>query len=284
VNALPQLLENRASISRVSPSAPVTEAATKAAIESARINLDIGLAGKEFVPFFQPQIDAPSGRLLGLEVLTRWSCPGLGILSPRRFLPQAARLGLLEQIEDQVLDAVQTNLMRWDRKGISVPKVSLNCTARRLACPSFLDRAAALGQYTASVALEVLETVSFEEAGPELLRQIRSARGRGLLIEVDDFGSGAASIAGAMALQPDTLKIDRTLVRGVHNSRRRREILRSIIAIAKTLNARLIAEGVQVIEEATALIELGVTSHQGYFHAHPMSADDLYDWMRRRLA
>jgi diguanylate cyclase len=279
VNAVPQVLEKRSAISRVNTSAQATEMAST----STRINLDLGLAGKEFVPFFQPQVDAQSGRLLGLEVLTRWRHPDLGILSPRRFLPQAAMLGMLEPIEDQVLDAVQTHLMEWDGKGIRVPKVSLNCTARRLACSRFLDRAAALGKHTASVALEVLETVSFEEAGPELIRQIRSARGRGLLIEVDDFGSGAASIAGAVALQPDTLKIERALVRGVHNSQRRRDILRSIMAIAKTLNANLIAEGVQVIEEAMALIEMGVTVHQGYFHAHPMSAEDLQDWMRYRM-
>ncbi len=188
---------------------------------------------------------------------------------------------MLEQIEEQVLDSVQAQLFQWACKGVRVPKVSLNCTAERLACKRFLDRAAALRFHADSVALEVLETVSFEEAGPELLRQIRNARGRGLLIEVDDFGAGAASIAGALVLQPDTLKIDRTLVRGVHNSRRRRDIMRSVMAIARTLDARLIAEGVQVIEEATALIELGITNHQGYFHAHPMSGDDLFDWIHQ---
>lgn len=247
-------------------------------------DIELGLAGNEFVPFFQPQVDATTGRLLGLEVLARWHRPGFGILSPRSFLDLAAASGKLNQIEEQVLDNVQAQLARWERWGFVIPKVSLNCTAQRLSCDRFLDRAAALGKHAASVALEVLETVSFEEAGPDLLKRIRSARKRGLQIEVDDFGAGAASIAGAMALQPDTLKIDRTLVKGIHNNRRRRDILRSIIAIAETLNARLIAEGVQMVEEASALVDLGVTSHQGYFHAPPLSGADVLDWMRDRLA
>ncbi len=209
MSALSAVLERRGSITRVGLNSPGAERAASAA----RIDLDLALSRNEFVPFYQPQVDALSGCLLGIEVLSRWNCHGLGTLSPRSFLAQASALGLLEQIEEQVLDAVQLQLERWARKGVRVPKVSLNCTAERLACNLFLDRAAALRQHADNVAVEVLETVSFEDAGPELLRQIRTARSRGLLIEVDDFGAGAASIAGALSLQPDTLKIDRTLVR-----------------------------------------------------------------------
>lgn len=279
MNVLSAVLEKRGFVPHVGNVGAVAETPAS----SARIDLNLGLSRNEFVPFFQPQVDAPSGSLLGIEVLTRWNRPGFGMLSPRSFLAQASVLGMLEQIEEQVLEAVHSQLGRWSRGRIRVPKVSLNCTAERLACNRFLDSAAALRQHAENVAVEVLETVSFEDAGPELLRHIRNARGRGLLIEVDDFGAGAASIAGAMALRPDTLKIDRTLVRGVHNSRQRRDILRSVIAIAKTLNAQLIAEGVQVSEESTALVDLGITSHQGYFHAHPMSGEDFLDWIKYRL-
>lgn len=244
------------------------------------------ILNEEFVPYFQPQIDANSHEIVGVETLARWHSPELGVMSPDTFLPIAEQLSAVDEIDALIFRKAIDQISALRDRGVCIPKVSFNVTAQRIQNPDmFLDlpNAQNLGF---EIAFEILESVLVEEQTDLFIFSIDRLREMGISIEIDDFGSGHASIVGLMHLRPDVMKIDQRLVMPVNRSDTIRGLLQQIIGMADLMGLKVTAEGVETLEHAQILKELGCHTLQGYAFAKPKPVDDLYDfamnWSPRR--
>lgn len=238
----------------------------------------------EIVPFLQPQVEAATHRLTGFEVLARWQHPELGLLSPAAFLPVASQLRLERQVDAVVFDAIAdwvTELKSDLWQHSTTPSFSFNLSADRLRDPELASHAERLVGSGVPTVFEVLESVSFDDE--RLLSEFRidALRDAGVQIEIDDFGSGHASILGVRALQPDGIKIDRRLVQPMLRDIHAREIIEAILAISSTMKLYVVAEGVESGAHADALRDMGIEKLQGYAIARPMSLNAALDQMRK---
>ena len=244
-----------------------------------RLSLSEALVGaiaeQEFVPFYHPQIDAKTMRVTGVETLVRWPSKQFGLVMPDTFMPVAERLTLVDDIDAIVLQKAVSEIAEIRKAGFGPEKVSFNVTSSRLQDPSLLKIVQQLELGTLKLSFEVLESVLIEEQSNRFHESVSAFREIGIGIEIDDFGSGHASIAGLMSLLPDVLKIDRKLVKEVVTVPVQRSIVSSVIDIARAMGVSVTAEGVETIEHADILTQIGVDTLQGFFFAKPLSGPDL---------
>ncbi|RWX79354.1 EAL domain-containing protein [Neorhizobium lilium] len=225
----------------------------------------------EIVPFYQVQVEARGFSICGLEALARWQSPK-GLRAPGDFLPVAAAHGLMEPIDDAILRRVLFDIKRWAMADIAVPRVSVNLSAARLADPRLLDKLRSLAIPAGRLSFELIETIFLDTLSNQIKDNIRQIRELGIEIEIDDLGSGHASLIGLVELRPDRVKIDRHLVSPVLGSETQRRLISSLIDIARTLDMIVVAEGVETMEHATVLAELGVDVLQGFAFGRPEPA------------
>ncbi|MEO0388602.1 MAG: GGDEF domain-containing phosphodiesterase, partial [Pseudomonadota bacterium] len=234
-----------------------------------------GLEAGEFVPFFQPQVDAKTGDMIGMEALARWDHPTRGILTPDVFLSVATDLNVAAELDRSIFEhAIQhceTAFAAWPRR----PSLSFNVSATRISSADVEDIARLATQYSGGVAFELLETIFLEEENAEFLFQLDRLRELGISIEIDDFGSGRASVVALQRIAPDRIKIDRRLVAPMHESQSGMQLLRSITEIGLALDIGVTAEGVETKAQAEELAILGCDRLQGYFFAKPMGLQDV---------
>jgi diguanylate cyclase (GGDEF)-like protein/PAS domain S-box-containing protein len=240
----------------------------------------LGIERHEFVPFYQPQFCARSLDVVGAEALIRWEHPARGILGPDRFLSIAEDLDVVASLDALVLEQALKDHRRWDEAGVSIPKISVNVSARRLADPTLGKTLRALKIKPGTVSFELLESISLEDCGDVSIANLRRLKRLGIDIEVDDFGTGHASIVSLVRLSPKTLKIDRELIKPMTQSAEQRRLVGSIIEIGRSLGIRVTAEGVETMNHAHILAELGCDSLQGYALARPMPAADMPAFIR----
>jgi diguanylate cyclase (GGDEF)-like protein/PAS domain S-box-containing protein len=237
--------------------------------------IETAIEQEEFVPYFQPQFDAQTLALTGLEALVRWPNKKRGMLPPITFLPIAEQLSVIPDIDAIVMRKGLAEMERLSSIGIQIPKLSFNVTAARLADPKMLEFIHENTPSGTIVSLEVLESVLVEEQGKEFEFHIDRLRDSGVSIEIDDFGSGHASIIGLMRLAPDIMKIDQRLIFPLAESDVARQMVKAIVEIGKSLNIKVTAEGVESAQHARILAELGCDYLQGYHFARPMPAEAL---------
>ncbi len=235
-------------------------------------HVKLGLERGEFIPFYQVQVDARTQRIVGVEALARWNHPQRGLLSPESFMKVATTLGLIAEFDAVILKAIMRDRQSWEEMGVTVPRIAVNTSAARLSDPSLVEQLKQLNIPPNSLSFELLETVFLDDIEEDVLSNIAALRQMEIDIEVDDFGSGHASIIGLLKLKPKRLKIDQRLVLPITKSREQRSLIRSIVDIAKTLGIGVIAEGVESLEHAKLLRRLGCDTLQGYAIAHPVSA------------
>ena len=234
-----------------------------------------GLPRGEFVAVYQP-IFGPDGRTpVQAEALMRWRHPVHGLLHPARFLPVAADLGLSERLDQAMLSRVGTDLARLDRAGVRVPRVSVNVTAARILSPDFARRIREAGVPPDRLVLEVLESSAHDAPDPMEQWALDQLRETGAGIELDDFGTGHASVASAMVLRPDRLKVAREIVTAPLGDDARRRLLAAVAAVGDILGVGLTAEGVGSTHEVAGLRALGFDRFQGFGLAEPMTLDAL---------
>lgn len=242
------------------------------------------IADGEFFPVFQPQFDAVTHAILGVEVLARWQHPEHGVMTPDAFLDVAASLNRVAAIDAMVFEKALTQFMRWTAAGIRVPKMSVNVSAQRLMDCAFLKRLAEVRLPGGTLSLELLESISFEGDNRPLLEKIRQIKALGHEIEIDDFGTGHASIVSLLEIAPNRLKIDRKLIAPILTHVPQRRLVASMIDIGRSLGVEIIAEGVETLHHAEVLCDLGCHGLQGYAFARPMPSDDFIAFMRRQTA
>ncbi|MEM6621480.1 MAG: EAL domain-containing protein [Pseudomonadota bacterium] len=232
-----------------------------------------GLDRGEFIPWYQPQIDTRDFKICGLEALARWQPPIGEPKTPDVFLNVAADLNKVQAIDRMILERAVADLAGWDRTGVNVPRLSVNVSARRLVEPDLVESLRELSPPTGRLAFELLESVFLDDLEQSMSWNIDALKSMGIDIELDDFGSGHASIVSLVKLAPDAIKIDRRMIAGVTLDNAHRDLAEALIGIGKTLGVRVVAEGVETLEQAVLLAGLGCDVLQGYLIAKPMHAD-----------
>ncbi|MCL6707237.1 EAL domain-containing protein [Pseudomonas sp. R2.Fl] len=238
-----------------------------------------------FIAYFQPQFDAHTLEISGVEALARWDHPERGLLGPAAFLAAAEDLNVIAQIDAAILDQALFQTTRWKAQGLNIPKVSVNISAQRLLDDGLLEHLGRVSVPKGQLSFELLESISFDDKNEAATQAIERIREHGIDIEIDDFGTGYASILSLLKLSPRRLKIDRQLTRPIIESSAQRRLISSIVEIGRSLSIEIIAEGVETMAHAEILRELGCQSLQGYALAMPMSANDFLAFaLERRVS
>ncbi|RWO19917.1 EAL domain-containing protein [Mesorhizobium sp.] len=261
-----------------------TEAMQSEIVETKHIADEIlgGLERNEFIPYYQPQFDAKTLAIVGVEALARWRHPEKGILAPDVFLRIAEELNVVSIIDRNILEQSLLDLEGWSAANLHIPRVSVNVSARRLQDEELIKSLRELNIKKGTVAFELVESIFLDENDDFVTWNLEQIKELGIDIEIDDFGTGYASIVSLLKLQPRRLKIDRQLVIPIVQSPQRRQVVSSIIEIGKSLGIEVVAEGVETMEHAQTLKSLGCDILQGYAFGHALDADGLKAFVRSR--
>ncbi|WP_103354915.1 EAL domain-containing protein [Amycolatopsis sp. CA-128772] len=230
-------------------------------------------------PAYQPVVDLRTGEMVAVEALLRWTHPRHGAISPAEFIPLAEESDLINVIGKEMLRATTRELAtRRERQGLDL-MLKVNLSTRQLddphLVPAVQDALASTGLPASALCLEVTESALMrdQEAAAEVLASLRSL---GVLLAIDDFGTGYSSLAQLRRLTLDTLKIDRSFITGIAESRDAEAIVTSIIAMAHAVDLTVIAEGVESAEQVDLLRRLGCDQAQGYHLGRPVPAAELF--------
>ena len=247
-------------------------------------NLRQALVKQEFIVYYQPQINAQSGRLIGMEALVRWQHPVMGLVSPAKFIPLAEEIGFIIPLDQWVMRTAMRQLVEWYKKGINPGVLTLNLAVKQLQEKDFIVMLSALLEETECKAewleLEVTEgqIMKHPENAIAILKQIRDI---GIRLAIDDFGTGYSSLSYLKRFPIDKLKIDQSFVRDLPDDEEDAAITRAVIALAKSLNLRIIAEGVETEEQKDFLVTNGCLNIQGYLYSKPMPVDEMEVYLEK---
>jgi diguanylate cyclase (GGDEF)-like protein len=241
-----------------------------------------GLETDEFLPWYQPQFDSVTLEVTGVEALARWRHPVNGILPPEQFLDVAEELNVVSTIDRVVLEKALADFAHWDQMGLGIPKVAVNVSARRLQDEQLIASLKDLSFEPRRLAFELVESIFLDETDDMVRWNAEQIKDLGIDIEIDDFGTGYASIVSLMKLKPRRLKIDRQLVAPIVASEAQRRLVQSIVDIGRSLGIEVVGEGVETMEHAAILRDLGCNMLQGYAFAAPMSAEALARFIAER--
>ena len=232
------------------------------------------MANDQVVVHFQPQVELRSGRVIGLEALVRWEHPEHGMLGPLAFVPAAERTGLIRQLTLHVLDRSLAQAATWRAEGRIIP-VSVNLSVRNLLDPHFVDDVRrALERHripAAQLELEITETMAMLDPNRSV-EVLGALDDLGVMLSVDDYGTGYSSLAYLQRLPVRRLKIDRSFVLGVLADGASAAIVRSTIELARHLGLTVVAEGVEDDETLLALLDMRCLAAQGYGLGRPVPA------------
>jgi diguanylate cyclase (GGDEF)-like protein len=240
-----------------------------------------GLETNAFLAYYQPQFDAKTLDLVGVEALARWQHPTDGLKTPDSFLAVAEDLNVVAQIDRLILDQALSDLARWDEMGLNVPRASVNVSLRRLHDEGLVESLRALPLTPGRVSFELVESIYLDESDGLVAWNIDQFKELGIEIEIDDFGTGYASIVSLQKLRPRRLKIDRQLVKPIIDQPAQRQLVASIVDIGKSMDIEIVAEGVETMQHAVILRDLGCDILQGYAFAKPMSREALECFLKQ---
>lgn len=237
----------------------------------------------EIRPWYQPQICAATSRVTGLEALARWEHPEWGLVPPAEFLPATEQLGLLGRLGEVMLQQSLNDLRAWNAEGINIPSVSVNFAADELRDPGIVERVRfELDRFDIAperLAIEVLETVIAQTANDTIIRNLRALSDMGCGIDLDDFGTGHASIANIKRFAVNRIKIDRSFITQIDTDIEQQNIVSAILTLADRLELSTLAEGVETAAERAILRKLGCGHLQGYGICRPMPFVDVSPWV-----
>ena len=233
------------------------------------------LENQDFIAHYQPQFDARTLDVVGIEALARWRHPTLGLRSPDSFMDIAEELSVVAAIDQVILQQALSDLERWDRMGLHVPRVSVNVSQRRLHDENLLAALRQMDIAPGRIAFELVESIYLDESDGVIAWNIEQIKALGIDVEIDDFGTGYASIVSLQKLHPRRLKIDRQLVDPIITEPSQRRLVASIVDIGKSMDIEIVAEGVETMEHAAILRDLGCDILQGYAFARPMPREAL---------
>ncbi|RJS59029.1 bifunctional diguanylate cyclase/phosphodiesterase [Bacillus sp. PK3_68] len=230
---------------------------------------------------YQPKMDISKNQLIGMEALVRWDHPELGRISPNKFIPVAEETGLILPLGEWVLRRGCRQNKEWQNKGYPPLKISVNMSVRQLAHPNIIERIEEILTETGLEAqwleLEVTESVFADiDHAADTLQRLRDI---GIHISIDDFGTGYSSFSYIKYLPVDTLKIDASFIRDIHQNEESQAIVQAVLTLARTLGINVIAEGVESQEQLDVLNEDGCSQGQGFLFSKPLSGEDFETYL-----
>ncbi len=245
------------------------------------------LKNEEFVIHYQPQMDAEANTLIGMEALVRWQHPTKGLLAPIHFLPLAEETGMIIELDHWVMRTAIKQVAAWYKEGLNPGVMSVNLSMKQLEHRDFIQ----LVQETVEtysikpewLKLEVTEGQVMQKP-EEAIAKLGQINELGIGISVDDFGTGYSSLASLKRLPINTLKIDRSFVIDLPHDEEDAAIVKAIIALAKSLNLDLIAEGVETKVQKEFLLANDCKNIQGYYYSRPIPAEDIHTMLTKETA
>lgn len=243
------------------------------------------LQNGDIIPYFQPQICAHSNQVIGVEALARWQQPDGSFVAPNDFLPVLESAGLMRQATSQILNCALHARRIWAERGCHIATVSVNLSTDDLSDPRLADQ---IGWHLrrhklqASVLrLEVVENVIIKNTDDIISKNIHALVAMGCQIDLDDFGTGHASIPSLRHAGLRRLKIDRSFVTHCDTDPKQKRLLSAIVAMAQELDLKIVAEGVETIGEQCEVIRQGADVIQGYVIARPMPGHEIPKWVEK---
>ena len=237
-------------------------------------------------PWFQPQVCTDTGRVTGFEALARWAHPERGMIPPSEFLPAMEQAGLMERLSEAMLYRALSALRTWDKMGLDVPSVAVNFAGDELRSPQLVDRIKwELDRFDiepSRLTVEVLETVVSGTDDDVMTRNLHRLSALGCGIDLDDFGTGNASIGNIRRFAISRIKIDRSFVSSIEDDPEQQRMVSAILTMSERLGLGTLAEGVETAGAHALLSQLGCGHVQGFGIARPMPVDDAARWLERR--
>jgi EAL domain-containing protein (putative c-di-GMP-specific phosphodiesterase class I) len=258
--------------------APMADASAQA--WPRRADLRSALEQREFVLYYQPEIELETRRIVGLEALIRWRHPRRGIVSPSEFIPLAEESGLILPIGDWGMAEVCRQIQEWSREHPSerAPRICVNLSARQFAREGLADHVEALlvrtGISSHQLGLEMTES-SFVTDSRTAMEVLGSLRRLGVSLLLDDFGTGYNSLDRLHVFPFDVLKIERSFIRRMTQGEQPLHIVRTIIDLARVMGMEVVAEGIETVEQYDLLREMNCRFGQGYLFARPMPFEEI---------
>jgi diguanylate cyclase (GGDEF)-like protein/PAS domain S-box-containing protein len=236
------------------------------------------LERREFVLHYQPQVDVTSGRITGVEALIRWQHPEFGLLGPQQFITLAEETGLIVPIGEWVMRTACAQVRAWRDAGLGSIGVAVNLSGRQFNEPDFVDRMVRLvaesGMEAGLLELELTEGTIMKNA-PQTVDKLLALSNLGVRFAIDDFGTGYSSLSYLSRFPIHTLKIDRSFAQNAPRDANDAEIVKTIIAMARSLKLAVIAEGVEDQEQLELLRNQGCEVMQGHHFCQPVPAQEV---------
>lgn len=233
---------------------------------------------------YQPQVNPKNGELVGLEALLRWRHPELGLISPARFIPIAEDSGLILEIGAWVLREACLQGKRWEAQGYRSVPIAVNVSGVQFNRGHIVERVRAILDETGYAAhlleLEITESILLS-SGDSALATMTALKEMGVSLALDDFGTGYSSLSRLKLFPLDYLKVDQSFVRDLATDPNDAAIVRAVLSMAREMDLKTIAEGVETEEQLAFLVDLGCQTCQGYWFGRPAAAADIEHWLRK---
>ncbi|MEK5684367.1 EAL domain-containing protein [Clostridioides difficile] len=243
-------------------------------------DIKIALVKNQFEVYYQPKFSLVTGEMIGSEALIRWNHPEHGFISPAVFIPIAEKSKLILKIGRFVFERVCNDLYEWKKQGKKIVPVSVNLSRVELYQPDivkFINKIIKMYNLSSDfIEIEITETVAINELNI-LKNVLNELRTYGFSISMDDFGTGYSSISCLRDMPIDILKLDKSFLGGIEHDERSRNIAKSIVSLAKSLDLVVIIEGVESKEQAELMKQFGCDLVQGFYFARPMPAKNFLD-------
>ncbi|MET0093531.1 MAG: GGDEF domain-containing phosphodiesterase, partial [Sedimenticola sp.] len=248
---------------------------TRSALERLQLENDLRLAIKrdEFQVYYQPQYSLSNRQLVGAEALLRWKHSELGYVSPIKFIPLAESVGLILSIGEYVLRESCIQMKRWLEAGHALERIGVNVSGQQIQRGDFVQTVRNILEETGLepqyLELEITESFIMEQAN-EAITALEELRSLGVTLAIDDFGTGYSSLSYLKRLPIDKLKIDRSFINDIPDDSNDMAIAKAIIALGKTLQLKVIAEGVETEEQEAFVCFEGCDEVQGFYYSRPV--------------
>jgi diguanylate cyclase (GGDEF)-like protein/PAS domain S-box-containing protein len=265
-----------------------------APVMNARVSEQLALETKlrraierdEFLLYYQPKIELKTSMVVGLEALIRWRDPDSGLVPPGKFIPLLEETGMIREVGRWVLERAALQYRDWVSAGHTPPRIAVNVSGLQLAAHDFVDRLERVLQHypagASGIDLEITESVFVDDLDGSIAK-LQAARRHGLTVAMDDFGTGYSSLSSLGRLPLDSLKIDRSFVDRMTEDPQSTSIVTTIISLAHALDLKVVAEGVETLEQARLLRLLKCDQAQGYLIARPMPASDVVGLLGQQI-
>lgn len=240
--------------------------------------LQKGLEKKEFELYYQPQAELSTGKIIGLEALVRWNNAEEGFISPDEFIPIAEITGQIYDLDRRIIENVLVQKKKWEDQGLNNIEISINLSSKSLISSSSFSRIETiLSDYNldyTNIVIEITETAAISNI-EIVIERLNTLRNKGVKIALDDFGTGYSSITYLKMLPIDIVKLDKSYINSKNNDIKDLSIVKFIVLLAHDLGFRVIAEGIETLEQLDYLKSIKCEYGQGYFIGKPMRIGDI---------